>query len=175
MFIYAPLAHRLGLNAVKIEMEDLALKYTNALAYRTISDKISETKQSRQRYIREFIDPLNEELERSGLKIAEIKGRPKSIYSIHRKMNTQGISFEEVYDAFAIRVILDTEIQNEKSDCWRVYSIITDRYRQHQGRLRDWLSRPKNNGYSALHTTVLGPKGRWVEIQIRSKRMDDIA
>ena len=175
MFIYAPLAHRLGLNAVKIEMEDLALKYTNALAYRTISDKISETKQSRQRYIREFIDPLNEELERSGLKIAEIKGRPKSIYSIHRKMNTQGISFEEVYDAFAIRVILDTEIQNEKSDCWRVYSIITDRYRPHQGRLRDWLSRPKNNGYSALHTTVLGPKGRWVEIQIRSKRMDDIA
>ena len=175
MFIYAPLAHRLGLNAVKIEMEDLALKYTDALAYRTISDKISETKQSRQRYIREFIDPLNEELERSGLKIAEIKGRPKSIYSIHRKMTNQGIPFEEVYDAFAIRVILDTEIQNEKSDCWRVYSIITDRYRPHQGRLRDWLSRPKNNGYAALHTTVLGPKGRWVEIQIRSKRMDDIA
>ncbi len=175
MFIYAPLAHRLGLNAVKIEMEDLALKYTDANAYRTISDKISETKQARQRYIREFIEPLNEELERSGMKIHEIKGRPKSIHSIHRKMMTQGIPFEEVYDAFAIRVILDTEIQNEKSDCWRVYSIITDRYRPHQGRLRDWLSRPKTNGYSALHTTVLGPKGRWVEVQIRSKRMDDIA
>jgi len=175
MFIYAPLAHRLGLNAVKIEMEDLALKYTDPVVYRTISDKISETKQSRQRYIREFIEPLNEELEKSGLKIAEIKGRPKSIFSIHRKMLAQGISFEEVYDAFAIRIILDTEIQQEKSDCWRVYSIITDRYRPHQGRLRDWLSRPKNNGYSALHTTVLGPKGRWVEIQIRSKRMDDIA
>ncbi len=175
MFIYAPLAHRLGLNAVKIEMEDLALKYTDPVVYRTISDKISETKQSRQRYIREFIEPLNDELEKSGLKISEIKGRPKSIFSIHRKMLTQGISFEEVYDAFAIRIILDTEIQQEKSDCWRVYSIITDRYRPHQGRLRDWLSRPKNNGYSALHTTVLGPKGRWVEIQIRSKRMDDIA
>ena len=105
---------------------------------------------------------MNEEVERSVLKIAEIKGRPKSIYSIHRKMTNQGIPFEEVYDAFAIRVILDTEIQNEKSDCWRVYSIITDRYRPHQGRLRDWLSRPKNNGYAALHTTVLGPKGRWV-------------
>ena len=175
MFIYAPLAHRLGLNAVKIEMEDLALKYTDPVVYRTISDKISETKQSRQRYIREFIEPLNDELEKSGLKISEIKGRPKSIFSIHRKILTQGISFEEVYDAFAIRIILDTEIQQEKSDCWRVYSIITDRYRPHQGRLRDWLSRPKNNGYSALHTTVLGPKGRWVEIQIRSKRMDDIA
>jgi len=175
MFIYAPLAHRLGLNVVKIEMEDLALKYTDALAYRSISDKISETKQSRQRYIREFIEPLNNELEKSGLQIAEIKGRPKSIYSIHRKMTTQGVPFEEVYDAFAIRVILDSEIQNEKSDCWRVYSIITDKYRPHQGRLRDWLSRPKNNGYSALHTTVLGPKGRWVEIQIRSNRMDAIA
>lgn len=175
MFIYAPLAHRLGLNAIKIEMEDLALKYTDEEAYRSISDKINESKLLRQRYIREFIEPLNFELERSGLTINEIKGRPKSIYSIHRKMTTQGIPFEEVYDAFAIRVILDTEIYQEKSDCWRVYSIITDRYRPHQGRLRDWLSRPKNNGYSALHTTVLGPKGRWVEVQIRSKRMDDIA
>lgn len=175
MFIYAPLAHRLGLNAIKIEMEDLALKYTDPVAYRSISDKISETKQSRQRYIREFIEPLSEELASSGLQIAEIKGRPKSIHSIHRKMTTQGIPFEEVYDAFAIRVILDTDIHSEKSDCWRVYSIITDKYRPHQGRLRDWLSRPKNNGYSALHTTVLGPKGRWVEVQIRSKRMDDIA
>jgi guanosine-3',5'-bis(diphosphate) 3'-pyrophosphohydrolase len=175
MFIYAPLAHRLGLNAIRTEMEDLALKYTDPLAYRFISDKISETKQSRQRYIREFIDPLSEELRNSGLDIFEIKGRPKSIYSIHRKMNTQDIPFEEIYDAFAIRIIIDSQINHEKSDCWQVYSIITDKYRPHQGRLRDWLSRPKNNGYSALHTTVLGPKGRWVEVQIRSKRMDDIA
>ncbi len=175
MYIYAPLAHRLGLNAVKSEMEDLALKYTDLTQYRFISRKISESKQSRQRYIREFIEPLKTELSNSGLNIAEIKGRPKSIYSINRKMKNQGIPFEEVFDAFAIRVIIEAPIEREKSDCWRVYSIITDKYRTHEGRLRDWLSRPKNNGYSALHSTVLGPKGRWVEVQIRSKRMDDIA
>ncbi len=175
MYIYAPLAHRLGLNAVKSEMEDLALKYTDLTQYRFISRKISESKQNRQRYIREFIEPLKTELSNSGLNIAEIKGRPKSIYSINRKMKNQGIPFEEVFDAFAIRVIIEAPIEREKSDCWRVYSIITDKYRTHEGRLRDWLSRPKNNGYSALHSTVLGPKGRWVEVQIRSKRMDDIA
>lgn len=175
MFIYAPLAHRLGLNAIKTEMEDLALKYTDPVTYRFISDKISETKQSRQRYIREFIEPIRNELQHSGLEIKEIKGRPKSIFSIHRKMQQQDIPFEEVYDGFAIRIILQTDIYSEKADCWRAYSIITDKYRPHQGRLRDWISRPKNNGYSALHTTVLGPKGRWVEVQIRSKRMDDIA
>lgn len=175
MYIYAPLAHRLGLNAVKSEMEDLALKYTDITQYRFISHKISESKLSRQRYIREFIEPLKTELSSSGINISEIKGRPKSIFSINRKMKNQGIPFEEVFDAFAIRVIIDTPIEREKADCWRVYSIITDKYRTHEGRLRDWLSRPKNNGYSALHTTVLGPKGRWVEVQIRSKRMDDIA
>jgi GTP diphosphokinase / guanosine-3',5'-bis(diphosphate) 3'-diphosphatase len=175
LYIYAPLAHRLGLNAIKIEMEDLALKFTEPAAYREISLKISESKLSRQRYIREFIDPIKLELDASGLDITEIKGRPKSIYSIHRKMAKQGIPFEEVYDAFAIRVIVNSPIFLEKADCWRVYSIITDKYRSHEGRLRDWLSHPKNNGYSALHTTVLGPKGRWVEVQIRSKRMDDIA
>lgn len=175
LYIYAPLAHRLGLNAIKTEMEDLALKFTEPIAYREISHKIAESKLSRQRYIREFIEPIKLELDASGLDITEIKGRPKSIYSIHRKMVKQGIPFEEVYDAFAIRVIVNSPIFLEKADCWRVYSIITDKYRSHEGRLRDWLSHPKNNGYSALHTTVLGPKGRWVEVQIRSKRMDDIA
>lgn len=175
LYIYAPLAHRLGLNAIKTEMEDLALKFTEPGTYREISNKIAESKISRQRYIREFIEPIKIELEKSGLDITEIKGRPKSIFSIYRKMQKQGIPFEEVYDAFAIRVIVNSPIFLEKADCWRVYSIITDRYRSHEGRLRDWLSHPKNNGYSALHTTVLGPKGRWVEVQIRSKRMDDIA
>ncbi len=175
IYIYAPLAHRLGLNAIKSEMEDLALKYTDITQYRFISNKIAESKSSRQRYIREFIEPLKTELANSGLNISEIKGRPKSIFSINRKMKNQVIPFEEIFDAFAIRVIIDTPIEREKADCWRVYSIITDKYRTHEGRLRDWLSRPKNNGYSALHTTVLGPKGRWVEVQIRSKRMDDIA
>lgn len=175
IYIYAPLAHRLGLNAIKSEMEDLALKYTDITQYRYISNKIAESKSSRQRYIREFIEPLKTELANSGLNISEIKGRPKSIFSINRKMKNQVIPFEEIFDAFAIRVIIDTPIEREKADCWGVYSIITDKYRTHEGRLRDWLSRPKNNGYSALHTTVLGPKGRWVEVQIRSKRMDDIA
>jgi len=175
MYIYAPLAHRLGLNVIKTEMEDLALKFTDHAVYRDISTKISESKQSRQRYIREFIEPIKETLNASGLNISEIKGRPKSIYSIHNKMQKQGIPFEEVYDAFAIRIIIDTPINQEKSDCWKVYSIISDSYRTHESRLRDWLSHPKNNGYSALHTTVLGPKGRWVEVQIRSKRMDEIA
>ena len=175
LFIYAPLAHRLGLNAVKTEMEDLSLKFTNPTLYREISDKLAETKNVRQRYVKEFIDPLKNELELSGLNIVEIKGRPKSIYSIVKKMEKQQIPFEEVYDAFAIRVIVDSPLFLEKADCWRVYSIVSDMYRSHTNRLRDWLSHPKSNGYSALHTTVLGPKGRWVEVQIRSKRMDDIA
>ena len=175
LFIYAPLAHRLGLNAIKTEMEDLSLKFTNAPLYREISNKLVETKNARQRYVKEFIDPLKTELEGSGLNIVEIKGRPKSIYSIVRKMEQQQIPFEEVYDAFAIRVIVDSPLFLEKADCWKVYSIVTDMYRSHTNRLRDWLSHPKSNGYSALHTTVLGPKARWVEVQIRSKRMDDIA
>ena len=175
LFIYAPLAHRLGLNAIKTEMEDLSLKFTNPGLYREISDKLVETKNARQRYVKEFIDPLKSELEKSGLNIVEIKGRPKSIYSIVKKMEKQQIPFEEVYDAFAIRVIVDSPLFLEKADCWKVYSIVADMYRSHTNRLRDWLSHPKSNGYSALHTTVLGPKGRWIEVQIRSKRMDDIA
>lgn len=175
LFIYAPLAHRLGLNAIKTEMEDLALKFTEPQLYREISSKLAESKLSRQRYIREFIEPLKFELEKSGLNIVEIKGRPKSIFSIARKMKTQQIPFEEVYDVFAIRVIIDSPLFLEKADCWKVYSVITDQYRSHGNRLRDWLSHPKSNGYEALHATVLGPKGRWVEIQIRSKRMDDVA
>ena len=175
LFIYAPLAHRLGLNAVKTEMEDLALKFTEPIKYKEISAKLAETKNARQRYIKEFIEPIKEELDKSGLKILEIKGRPKSIYSISRKMEKQHIPFEEVFDAFAIRVIVESPLNLEKADCWKIYSIITDKYRSHTNRLRDWLSHPKSNGYSALHTTVLGPKGRWVEVQIRSKRMDDIA
>ncbi len=175
LFIYAPLAHRLGLNAIKTEMEDLSLKFTNPGLYHDISDKLVETKNARQRYVKEFIDPLKSELEQSGLNIVEIKGRPKSIFSIVKKMEKQQIPFEEVYDAFAIRVIVDSPLFLEKADCWKVYSIVADMYRSHTNRLRDWLSHPKSNGYSALHTTVLGPKGRWVEVQIRSKRMDDIA
>ncbi len=175
LFIYAPLAHRLGLNAIKTEMEDLSLKFTNPGLYHDISDKLVETKNARQRYVKEFIDPLKSELEKSGLNIVEIKGRPKSIFSIVKKMEKQQIPFEEVYDAFAIRVIVDSPLFLEKADCWKVYSIVADMYRSHTNRLRDWLSHPKSNGYSALHTTVLGPKGRWVEVQIRSKRMDDIA
>lgn len=175
MYIYAPLAHRLGLNAIKVELEDLAFKFTEPQMYKEISVKLAETKNSRQRYIREFIDPMKEELDKSGLTITEIKGRPKSIFSIAQKMKKQNIPFEEVYDAFAIRVIVESPLHLEKADCWKVYSIITDMYRSHSSRLRDWLSHPKSNGYSALHTTVLGPKSRWVEVQIRSKRMDDIA
>jgi len=175
MYIYAPLADRLGLNAVKLELEDLALKFTDPDTYRDISRMLVETKRVRQKYIREFIEPLKEELDGSGVHIVEIKGRPKSIYSIHRKMQRQQIPFEEVYDAFAIRIIIDSPINLEKADCWRVYAVVTDKYRSHDKRLRDWLSHPKSNGYSALHTTVLGPKGRWVEVQIRSKRMDDVA
>jgi len=174
-FIYAPLAHRLGLNAIKTEMEDLALKFTEPELYREISQKLAETKLSRQRYIREFIEPLRSKLDNTDMKIVEIKGRPKSIYGIARKIKVQQIPFEEVYDVFAIRVIIDSPLFLEKADCWKVYSIITDQYRSHANRLRDWLSQPKSNGYEALHATVLGPKGRWVEIQIRSKRMDNVA
>lgn len=175
LYIYAPLAHRLGLYAVKTEMEDLSLMYMDPALYREISGKIAESKNARQRYIKEFIEPIKYELETSGLDITEIKGRPKSIYSIAQKMKNQAIPFEEVFDVFAVRIVVNSPYFLEKADCWKVYSIITDKYRSHTNRLRDWLSHPKSNGYEALHTTVLGPKGRWVEVQIRSKRMDDIA
>ncbi len=170
-YVYAPLAHRLGLYAVKTELEDLATKYLQADNYNYVKNKLNETKVQRNKYIRSFIEPLTEDMDKAGL-IYEIKGRPKSIHSILKKQN---IPFEEVYDLFAIRIIVDTEYENEKSDCWKIYSIVTDHYTPNPDRLRDWVSTPKANGYESLHTTVMGPKGRWVEVQIRTKRMDEIA
>ncbi len=173
-FLYAPLAHRLGLYAIKSEMEDLVMKYTEPELYREIAVKLAEKKRERSRYINEFIKPLKGLLGEKGFKF-DMYGRPKSIHSIANKMRNKGVTFEEVYDLFAIRVILDSPMDQEKSDCWNVYSAITDIYRPNPDRLRDWISNPKANGYEALHTTVMGPKGRWVEVQIRSERMHDIA
>ena len=173
-YVYAPLAHRLGLYAVKTELEDLSTKYLQADNYLFVKNKLNETKVQRNKYIKSFIEPLSEDLEKMGVHF-EIKGRPKSIHSILSKMKKQNIPFEEVYDLFAIRIIIDSEYENEKSECWKVYSIVTDHYTPNPDRLRDWVSTPKANGYESLHTTVMGPKGRWVEIQIRTKRMDEIA
>lgn len=174
IYLYAPLAHRLGLYAIKSELEDLAMKYTESQTYKFIAQKLNETKTERTRFVKEFIQPINQELTKQGLKF-EIVGRPKSIHSIWKKMKTKGIPFEEVYDLFAIRIILDSPPETEKSDCWKAYSIVTDKYIPNPDRLRDWISSPKGNGYESLHTTVMGPKGRWVEVQIRSKRMNEIA
>ena len=173
-YIYSPLAHRLGLYEIKSELEDLALKYTQPEVFIDISKGLKETKRDRTKYINEFIRPLKEELERTGFNF-EIFGRPKAIHSIWNKMRTKHVAFEEVYDIFAIRIILNSPTEREKADCWKVYSIITNFYRPSTERLRDWISVPKGNGYEALHTTVMGPLGRWVEVQIRSKRMNDIA
>jgi GTP diphosphokinase / guanosine-3',5'-bis(diphosphate) 3'-diphosphatase len=174
VWVYAPLAHRMGLYKVKTEMEDLAMKFMEPDAYKDIAQRLSETKRERTKYINEFIRPLNEKLKGSSFDF-EIYGRPKSIHSIWNKIKKKGVSFDEVYDLFAIRVILNSLPEKEKEDCWRVYSMITDQYIPSTERLRDWLSNPKSNGYEALHTTVMGPQGRWVEVQIRSKRMDEIA
>lgn len=174
VYVYAPLAHRMGLYNIKTEMEDLAMKYLEPFTYREIAQKLAETKRERTRFINEFIKPLKEQLEKSHIK-AEIYGRPKSIHSIWSKMKKKGVPFEEVYDLFAIRIIIDSSLEKEKEDCWKVYSMITDEYSPSPERLRDWLSNPKSNGYEALHTTVMGPEGRWVEVQIRSKRMNEIA
>ena len=174
IFIYAPLAHRMGLYNIKTEMEDLSMKYMEPETYREIARKLAETRKDRSRYINDFIKPIKEKLEKSGIK-GEIFGRPKSIHSIWNKMKKKGVEFEEVYDLFAIRVILDAAPEKEKEDCWKIYSLITDEYSPSPERLRDWLSNPKANGYEALHTTVMGPQGRWVEVQIRSKRMNEIA
>jgi GTP diphosphokinase / guanosine-3',5'-bis(diphosphate) 3'-diphosphatase len=173
-YVYAPLAHRLGLYAIKTELEDLATKYLEPDKYNFVKNKLQETRTQRNRYIKQFIEPLTEELDEAGFKY-EIKGRPKSIHSILNKMKKQDIPFEEVYDLFAIRIIIDTEYEKEKSDCWRVYSIVTNNYRPNPDRLRDWVSSPKANGYESLHTTVMGPKGKWVEVQVRTRRMDEIA
>src|SRR5580692_10925816 len=175
VYIYAPLAHRMGLYTIKTELEDLAMKYLEPEEYREIARKLSETKRERSRYINEFIKPLKDKLDRAGGFDFEIYGRPKSIHSIWNKMRKKGVAFEEVYDLFAIRVILNSPPEKEKEDCWKVYSMITDEYNPSPERLRDWLSNPKSNGYEALHTTVMGPQGKWVEVQIRSRRMNEIA
>ena len=174
IYIYAPLAHRLGLYAFKSELEDLYLKYTDRESYDFIAKKISESKVSRNKFIKSFISPIQNELRKTNLNI-EIKGRPKSIHSIWTKMRKQDVTFEEVYDLFAIRIIIDSEFENEKADCWQVYSIVTDFYQPNPDRLRDWVSTPKSNGYESLHTTVMSNKGQWVEVQIRTRRMDEIA
>jgi GTP pyrophosphokinase len=174
VYVYGPLAHRMGLYNIKTEMEDLSMKYLEPEAYREIARKLAETKRERSRYINEFIRPIRETLEKIDFEF-EIYGRPKSIHSIWNKMKKKGVSFEEVYDLFAIRVILNTTQEKEKEACWKVYSIITDEYTPSPERLRDWLSNPKSNGYEALHTTVMGPQGKWVEVQIRTKRMNEIA
>jgi GTP pyrophosphokinase len=174
MYLYAPLAHRLGLYAIKSELEDLYLKYTDTDTYKDIVDKINESKSYRNKFIKSFIQPIEEELARQGFKFS-IKGRPKSVYSIYNKMKKQGIPFEEVYDLFAIRIILESELESEKADCWQVYSIVTDFYKPNPDRLRDWISTPRSNGYESLHTTVMSNTGQWVEVQIRTDRMDEIA
>jgi GTP pyrophosphokinase len=174
VYVYAPLAHRMGLYNIKTEMEDLAMKYMEPDTYRYIAQKLNDTKRERTRYINDFIRPLKSKLEKTGFDF-EIYGRPKSIHSIWSKIKKKGVSFEEVYDLFAIRIIVNAPPEKEKEDCWKVYSIITDAYNPSPERLRDWLSNPKSNGYEALHTTVMGPQGKWVEVQIRTKRMNEIA
>ncbi|MFN8286487.1 MAG: bifunctional (p)ppGpp synthetase/guanosine-3',5'-bis(diphosphate) 3'-pyrophosphohydrolase [Chitinophagales bacterium] len=174
MYLYAPLAHRMGLYAMKTEMEDLSLKFTEPDTYKEIARKLNETKRERTKFIHDFIKPLKEELERRGFNF-DIYGRPKSIYSIFNKIKNKGVPFEEIYDLFAIRIILKSDPDKEKSDCWGVYSAITDIYHPNPDRLRDWLSNPKANGYEALHTTVMSSMGKWVEIQIRTERMHEIA
>jgi GTP pyrophosphokinase len=174
VYVYAPLSHRMGLYNIKTELEDLAMKYLEPEAYKEIARKLAETKRERSRYINEFIKPIKEKLDKTGYQF-EIYGRPKSIHSIWNKMKKKGVAFEEVYDLFAIRVILDIALEQEKEGCWKVYSIITDEYTPSPERLRDWLSNPKSNGYEALHTTVMGPQGKWVEIQVRTRRMNEIA
>jgi GTP pyrophosphokinase len=174
IYIYAPLAHRLGLYAIKSEMEDLYLRFTDREMYDSIAQNIRDTQAARNKFIKQFVQPIREELDKLKIKY-EIKGRPKSIYSIANKMRKQNIPFEEVYDLFAVRIILDAPPEHEKSLCWQVYSIVTDFYTPNPDRLRDWISTPKANGYESLHTTVMAKNGQWVEVQIRTYRMDEIA
>jgi guanosine-3',5'-bis(diphosphate) 3'-pyrophosphohydrolase len=174
LYIYAPLAHRLGLYNIKNELEDLGLKYTEPAVYESIVSKIKETKEEQDNYIKSISDVLKASLDAEGVEYT-IKGRPKSIYSIRRKMLAQGVSFDEVYDKFALRIIYKASPHEEKFLAWKIYSIVTDHYRPSPSRLRDWISSPKSTGYEALHITVMGPKGRWVEIQVRSERMDEVA
>ena len=174
LYIYAPLAHRIGLYKIKTELEDLSLKYTEPDVYQDIHEKIKETKEEQDLYIREFNDIIKNSLNAEGLEY-EIKGRPKSIHSIRLKMLRQNVTFDEVYDKFAVRIIFKSDKNNEKFLAWKIYSIVTDHFRPNPTRLRDWISSPKSTGYEALHITVMGPKGRWVEVQIRSERMNEIA
>jgi GTP pyrophosphokinase len=174
LYIYAPLAHRLGLYNIKTELEDLGLKYTEPVVYNDIVSKIKETKEEQDEYIKSISDVLKKSLEQEGIDCI-IKGRPKSIYSIRRKMQAQNVSFDEVFDKFALRIVYKSNPHDEKFAAWKIYSIVTDHYRPSPSRLRDWISSPKTTGYEALHITVMGPKGRWVEIQVRSERMDEIA
>jgi GTP diphosphokinase / guanosine-3',5'-bis(diphosphate) 3'-diphosphatase len=174
LFLYAPLAHRLGLYSIKTELEDLCLKYKEPEAYISISAKLQANEKERMNYINKFSLPIMNALNDKGF-VYNIKSRSKSIYSIWQKMKKQNIPFEEVYDIFAIRLIIDVPIEQEKTACWAVYSIVTDFYRSNMDRLRDWINTPKSNGYESLHTTVMGPEGKWVEVQIRSTRMDEVA
>lgn len=173
-YLYAPLAHRLGLYAIKSELEDLSMKFTDPDTYKFIARKLNEKKAEREKFIADFIEPVQEILREQGIS-AQIFGRPKSIHSIWSKMRKKSIPFEEVYDLFAIRIVIDTDDEREKTECWKVYSIVTDLYRPNPDRLRDWVSSPKGNGYESLHTTVMGPRGQWVEVQIRTSRMNEIA
>jgi len=174
VFLYAPLAHRLGLYALKTELEDLSLKYTDPEIYSEITTKLQKSKAVRTRFVNQFSSPIKIELERQGFNFS-VKARTKSVYSIYNKIKTKHVTFEEIYDVFAIRIILETDQEREKAVCWNTYSIVTDFYQPNPDRLRDWVSTPKGNGYESLHTTVMSPGGKWVEVQIRSKRMDDIA
>ncbi|MDR0348185.1 MAG: RelA/SpoT family protein, partial [Tannerella sp.] len=173
-YLYAPLAHRLGLYKIKSELEDLSLKYLDPKQFQYIKKKLNATKRVRDIYIAEFIEPVKKKLEESGLHF-DIKGRTKSIYSINNKLKKQNIPFEGIYDLFAIRIVMDTPPEKERSDCWQAFSIVTDMYQPNPNRMKDWISVPKKNGYESLHITVLGPQKRWVEVQIRTKRMDEIA
>ena len=174
LYIYAPLAHRLGLYNIKTKLEDLGLKYTEPAVYNDIVSKIRETKEEQDAYIKDISDVLKKSLDNEDIDYI-IKGRPKSIYSIRRKMRSQNVSFDEVYDKFALRIVYKADPHDEKFVAWKIYSIVTDHYRPSPSRLRDWISSPKSTGYEALHITVMGPKGRWVEVQVRSERMDEIA
>jgi len=174
LHLYAPLANRLGLHAIKSELQDLALKHTDQEIYETISRKLKESAKKRTEFINQFLEPLKKDFHSQGIKV-NITNREKSIFSIWEKMQNKEVPFEEIYDIFAIRIVIDVPLDSEKTECWKVYSIVTDHYRPNMERLRDWISNPKANGYEALHTTVMSHTGQWVEIQIRSKRMDEIA
>jgi GTP pyrophosphokinase len=174
VYLYAPLAHRLGLYTLKSELEDLSMKYMEPVTYKFIAQQLNEKKAERENFIKDFITPINEILNEQGLD-ADLYGRPKSIHSIWTKMRKKNIPFDEVYDLFAIRIILNSKPESEKSDCWKAYSIVTDLYHPNPDRLRDWISSPRANGYESLHTTVMGPRGQWVEVQIRTNRMNEIA